>query len=355
MVAINNIQQNPIQTVSKIPSQQENRPNKTASAAAVESILSSTSINDSKTLLQEGNTHLRANEFDKAIDCYKKSIELRPDYVDTFYQMGKAYRGMEDYTNAISSLETYTAEKNKDTDAIIMLGECYSDSGYFNKAKAEFSKAITLDPANDLAKRNLKETDNLILSCFAPEKAMKQRQEQAYSNLSQALKMCEKYLSPSYFKDMGDLTVCFDKTAKLGGTSNIAQYENTKQKISVTDSYVYAAPEIVTAYLVHEFVHAKDNDPYTSVREEQDAYQAATEFWVKNSDGINDPEMDYAANLYKENPQKLANRVEEIYKLRDPKIAMTSPNHPKKGGKINASALTQLNNLNAANAYNVIS
>ena len=38
--------------------------------------------------------------------------------------------------------------------------------------------------------------------------------------------------------------------------------------------------------------------------------------------------MDYAAGLYQQSPSALDNRVEEIYTLRDPSIAQTSPNHP---------------------------
>ena len=64
------------------------------------------------------------------------------------------------------------------------------------------------------------------------------------------------------------------------------------------------------------------------MREEQDAYEIATKFWIKHSKGVQDPEMDYAAELYKQSPTALASRVKEIYELRDPSIAQTSPNHP---------------------------
>jgi hypothetical protein len=114
----------------------------------------------------------------------------------------------------------------------------------------------------------------------------------------------------------------------MGGTSNIAQYENYKQTITVSNSYVYASPQVIAAYLAHESVHAKDNDPYTSIREEQDAYEIAAKFWMENSNGVSDPEMDYATALYKKSPSTLSSRVEEIYTLRDPSIAKTSPNHP---------------------------
>lgn len=291
-------------------------------------VSSSTNIVASQDLIQKGNGYLKTNDFDNAIDCYTKAIEQRPEDKDTYFSLGKAYKGKEDYKNAINYLEEYVKAKSSDIDANIMLGECYDKAGLYTKAKDQLSKVVSMDPANDLAKRDILETENNLLSCYDPISAMKQKREQSINNLNQALTMVKDYLPTGYLKDMGDISIVFDKTSKLGGTSNIAQYENAKKKITVTDSYVYAAPQIIASYLVHEFVHAKDKDSYTSITEEQDAYKSAAEFWKENSKGIEDPEMDYVADLYKQSPATLDARVAEIYKLRDPKIATVSPNHP---------------------------
>ena len=157
---------------------------------------------------------------------------------------------------------------------------------------------------------------------------MKQRDEIASKNLAEALQMAVNYLSPAYMKEISDVKIVFGKTASMGGTDNIAQYEDYIKTVTVSDKYKFAAPQLIAAYLVHESVHAHDKDSYTSVREEQDAYKIATEFWIANSKGVQDPEMDYAASLYKQGPSVLSDRVAEIYKMRDPDIAMTSPNHP---------------------------
>lgn len=318
-------------------------------------IVSSTNIRDSKSLAQEGNEYLKTNEFDKAIDSYKKSIDLRQEYKDTYFPLGKAYKGKEDYANAIASIEKYVAEKPDDIDANIMLGECYSKQGMYGEAQSHFEKVVSLDPANDLAKRNILETKNNVLSCYDPITAMKQKREQSINNLNQALTLAKNYLPSGYLKDMGDISIAFDKTAKLGGTANIAQYEHGKKKITVTDSYVYAAPQIITAYLVHEFVHAKDKDSYTSITEEQDAYKSATEFWIKNANGVKDPEMDYAGDLYKESPATLDARVAEIYKLRDPQIAQVSPNHPKDCKKLATSPINETDSGQPIKNYDIIS
>ena len=323
--------------------------------AVVDSILSSTNVREAKSFAEEGTAHLKSNEFDKAISAFKKSIEMRPELKDTYLPLAKSYKGKEDYSNAIKSFETYLSANPKDVDAIILLGESYNANGLYSSAAAQYSKAIELDPTNDLAKRSLAETKNNILACYDPATAVKEKREQSINNLNQALNMAKKYLPTGYLKDMGDLTIAFDKTAKLGGTSNIAQYEHSKRRITISDTYVYAAPQIITSYLVHEFVHAKDKDSYTSVREEQDAYKDQIAFWVENSNGVADPELDYASDLYRKSPETLDARVAEIYRLRDPRIASVSPNHPPSSKKAAMTPLSEMNSGQPLQNYDVIS
>ena len=166
------------------------------------------------------------------------------------------------------------------------------------------------------------------MAIYAPDKAFKEKQTQATTNLREALNLTVNYLGANFMKDLADVQVLFGETASMGGTPNIAQYENYKKAITVSNTYAYASPQVIAAYLVHESIHAKDKDAYTSIREEQDAYEIATKFWIENSKGIEDPEMDYAAGLYKQSPDSLKSRVAEIYQMRDPDIAKTSPNHP---------------------------
>lgn len=322
--------------------------------ALVNSILSSTNVSDSKKYAQQGDEFLKQNEFQKAIQAYKKSLELRPDYLDTHYELAKAYKFSSDYKNAVTSFEKYLQAKPNHAEANILLGECYTQLGNYNQAKIQFTKGLTIEPDNDLAKRNLKETENYLLACYSPQQAKEAKKQQSVANLTKAINMARGYLPNGYMNELSDITVTFDKTSEMGGTANIAQYEHNKRKITVTDKYIYAAPQLICSYLVHEFVHAKDNDPYTSVREEQDAYRKATEFWVKNSKGVQDPEMDYAAGLYETSPETLDNRVAEIYQLRDPKISKTSPNHPPVTGRAASSQLNEAACGQPIRTYDVI-
>ncbi len=284
--------------------------------------------NSVSSLIQQGDAALNANRANEALTTYKKAQSQSSSDVSLYKKIGKAYYKLKNYDMAAENFQKYLEENSDDVDCLIELGETLRQKGNYEQAIKIFEKACSLDKSNDLAKRSLLEAKNNLLSAYNPERAAKEKNEYAAQNLKAALDMTVGYMTPEYMADLKDLTIKFDKTSEMSGTANIAQYENSKNCVTVSDRYIYAAPQVIAAYLAHESVHAKDNDPYTSIREEQDAYAVAAKFWIKNANGVKDPEMDYAAKLYKSSPSALSKRVEEIYKLRDPSIAATSPNHP---------------------------
>lgn len=283
---------------------------------------------DNSDMLSKGNKALNENMFKEALRCYKEANSQNSDDLKVYKQMAKAQFGLKDYAAAEENFKIWLEKNPEDIDVIIELGETQRQMGHYKDSLNSFEKAYELDDSNDLARRSILTTQNNLLSVFAPERARREKAEYAQQNLMDALDLTVDYLTPEYMEKLKDVTFQFGQTASMGGTGNIAQYENAKNSITVSNSYIYASPQVIAAYLSHESVHAHDNDPYTSVKEEQDAYEIATKFWIKNSNGIKDPEMDYAADLYRKSPVSLRNRVEEIYTLRDPSIAKTSPNHP---------------------------
>lgn len=292
--------------------------------------LQSFSGSDISDLIAKGDKALNENKYSEALNAYEQANKLNPDENIVYKKLGKTQFHMKDYASSEKNYEIYLQKSSDDIDAWIELGETQRQAGFYQKALKSFEKAYSLDSSNDLANRSILETKNNILSIYSPQRAQQEKAEQAEKNLRTALDMTVKYMTPEFMQGLKDVTVQFGETASMGGTSNIAQYENHKKAITISNSYIYAAPQVIAAYLSHESVHAHDNDSYTSIREEQDAYQVAAKFWMKNAGGIKDPEMDYAVSLYQQSPSKLNDRVAEIYKLRDPGIAETSPNHPPK-------------------------
>lgn len=279
-------------------------------------------------ILSQGDKALNENRLQDALKFYNEAQSKDPNNSVINRKLAKTYQNLKDYVSAQKYYETYIEANSEDVDNIINLGEVQRLQGKYKLALSTFEKAASIAPNNDLAKRSILETKNNLLAAYDPDKAYRERQEYAAKNLTEALNMTVAYMSPEYMQGLSDVVIKFGKTAQMGGASNIAQYENYIKTITVSDAYTYASPQVIAAYLSHESVHAHDKDPYTSIREEQDAYEVATKFWLQHSQGIEDPEMDYAAELYQQSPTALKDRVEEIYLLRDPSIAKTSPNHP---------------------------
>lgn len=295
---------------------------------------------------------MEQGDWDSAISNFEKAIESKPDSADLYYDLGKTYKFKGNLDKAIVNLEKYNSMDDKNPEAIVLLGQTYKENGQYALAKSWLQKALSINDKDDFASRNLKETQNYLDACYDPRKAYQDKKKQSEQVLSEALTLAQNYLPSGFMKGVKDVSITFDKTAKMGGHSNIAQYEHKNRRIVVTDEYIYAGAPLVGSYLVHEFVHAKDNDPYTSVREEQDAYKIATEFWIKNSGQIADPEMDYAADLFKKSPETLNTRVGEIYRLRDGSIPEISPNHPPGNKKVAAVGLNS--GSTPIKAYDVI-
>jgi tetratricopeptide (TPR) repeat protein len=305
------------------------------------------------TVQNEADEYLKQGLFDRAIAVLTRGLQNEPENIKYHLSIGKAYNFNNQDEAAIPHFKKYLAKEKNDIEIITLLGECYKKTGEYNRAIEQFEKALSIEPNYDYAKRNLKDTENLILAQKDPAKAQKERYDAGVKNLTEAVKIAKNFLPFGYTNNMGDITVAFNKTAKMGGRANIAQYEHYKRGIAVTDEYLYADPRLTASYIIHEFVHGKDNDPYTSIMEEQDAYRVQAKYWTERVKGVYDPEMDYVQELYKSSAEELDKRVAEIYRLRDPRIQQTSFNHPP-----SSKSYAAVQNLSAADqplkAYDII-
>ncbi len=119
---------------------------------------------------------------------------------------------------------------------------------------------------------------------------------------------------------------------------NLAEYRyhTTQPAIRFDPALALGRPEVLAAYWIHEGAHALDNDPFTSITEEQDGYRSKVAFWnwTKNNISasgnapIEDTNLDYALSLWQKSSDLLDERVARHYRMRDPHMAATSPHHP---------------------------
>lgn len=297
-------------------------------------------LDDAKVYKEQGYKFLQVRQFDRAIAAYKKALEQNPNYAEAYYELGKTYEQMGDYSNAIFALNKQLHIDPNNFDGLALLAETYKKNGQFALATKTLEKALNLNYNNDFIKRNLEEVKNYALASSNLMGSYNLKKDQAEKNLREAILIAKEHMSKASLKKLSDINIKFDETAKMSGVPNLAQYEHKARTITITKDFIYADPKLIAAYLLHEFVHAEDNDPYTSIQEEQDAYRVQAQYWIKNSKEVKDPEMDYVAELYSKGKIELDDRVAEIYKQRDPDIAMTSPYHPP--GTMGIAANTKL-------------
>jgi len=280
-----------------------------------------------KILKQQADKMTLNKSFEKAKELYKESLVESPHDVDVYYNLGKVYSKTGDYDNAIKAYKKIIEITPKDVEVLTLLGENYNKSGNNEEALKYFKMAVDIDPKYDQAQRQRKETENLMLEKVMPFYAREKKKKQAEENLVKALNIVMQKAPADLADNLYGIKFTFSTTGSLSGHPNIAQYEYGTNTTVITDKYIWASPEVVAAYIVHESVHSRDNDPFTSIAEEQDAYRAAVKFWIENSRGIKDPELDYAKNLYLSDPVDLDRKVEQVYSSRDKSMPTSSPGH----------------------------
>ncbi len=103
-----------------------------------------------------GFAYYRIGEIDEAIKHYKKALALNPVRGDWHHDLGLAYqkKGLADL--AIKEYhEAIRLGFAKDPDTHINLANAYVLKRMYDKAILHYRKALSLDPENELAKRNL--------------------------------------------------------------------------------------------------------------------------------------------------------------------------------------------------------
>lgn len=94
-------------------------------------------------IYKEGNSFFSIGEFEKAIDFYKKSIKLNPNYCNSYFKLGISYKNLENY-----SLYKNTFKNLREKDCLSFsdrinyeLGEIYFYEGN-SKLSLKFFKSI---------------------------------------------------------------------------------------------------------------------------------------------------------------------------------------------------------------------
>jgi len=105
---------------------------------------------------KRAGTYMIAGEYDLAISDYTKAIEMNGNDYTTFLNRGMAYYNKKSYDQALIDFDVAATMSPKESPVFFARANLYDKVGNAEKAIADFQKVIDLDPANELAKSNLK-------------------------------------------------------------------------------------------------------------------------------------------------------------------------------------------------------
>jgi choline-sulfatase len=102
-----------------------------------------------------GTQYLQHGEPRRAIDYYKRTLSLKPDYDLAVINLAQAYRRLGDDDAALAGFERYLTIDPKAPFVRYQIGEIWLDRGDLAKAEEQFRRALEIDPHVASAKNAL--------------------------------------------------------------------------------------------------------------------------------------------------------------------------------------------------------
>jgi tetratricopeptide (TPR) repeat protein len=103
-----------------------------------------------------GLTYTEINEEDKATEAFKKAIQLSPELAAAYNNLGYVFYRLGSYEEAIEMYNEAIGRSKDSSSAYTNLGNAYYKLDRNEEAIEAWKKALSLDPANEKARRNLK-------------------------------------------------------------------------------------------------------------------------------------------------------------------------------------------------------
>lgn len=114
-----------------------------------------TEPNNAKNIAILAQCNQSLGNLDAAIDSYQKALEIKPDYVDVYNNMGVCLKGKNDLDAAINSYKLALQIKPDFADAYQNLGNALQDKGDLEAAIENYKQSLKLKPDNAEAYNNM--------------------------------------------------------------------------------------------------------------------------------------------------------------------------------------------------------
>jgi tetratricopeptide (TPR) repeat protein len=97
----------------------------------------------------------KAGKYEEAIEAYKQTIKLKPDFVDAYIHLGSAYGALDRHEEEIEAYKQLLRINPDDAKVYNQLGSAYGKSGKYEQAIGAYKQAIKLKPGFADAHYNL--------------------------------------------------------------------------------------------------------------------------------------------------------------------------------------------------------
>jgi tetratricopeptide (TPR) repeat protein len=108
--------------------------------------LTSAYPSDERAHFTVGNYYFGQQEFDQALEHYKKAVELAPKYSQAYNILGYCYRQKGDFGNAEESFKKYIELIPNDPNPYDSYAELLLKMGRYDESIAQYRKALSIDP-----------------------------------------------------------------------------------------------------------------------------------------------------------------------------------------------------------------
>jgi tetratricopeptide (TPR) repeat protein/plastocyanin/sugar lactone lactonase YvrE len=99
---------------------------------------------DVNSIVREGDEHFLRDEYDKAIECYDRAIEVDPNLVDAWHKKGNAFYNKENYDEAIRCYDRASLINPNHFDSWYKKGLTYKKKKNHDEALKSYDRAIEI-------------------------------------------------------------------------------------------------------------------------------------------------------------------------------------------------------------------
>ncbi|XP_072272454.1 small glutamine-rich tetratricopeptide repeat-containing protein beta [Pyxicephalus adspersus] len=128
-------------------------------------------IEKAEQLKDEGNNHMKEQNYEAAVECYSQAVELDPNNAVYYCNRAAAHSQLGHHEDAITDCEKAISIDEKYSKAYGRMGRALAALNRYKEAISSYQKALDLDPENESYKTYLKIAEQKVRQVPSPTSA----------------------------------------------------------------------------------------------------------------------------------------------------------------------------------------